>query len=371
MEVVATASPHILIEHLQGRLSKGGLSLAKLDARKLQKSAIRACTDQLVSVGGFKFRRSAFRGLEPKVTLMAPQSLGVSGKAIPIDFSVNTVCPLYNATLLTECGCIDPRAKALILLVKRWAKDRGVCHAAKGHLAPYAWTVLAVYFMQVGIDSCPLLPQIEGFKQISGLSNSNAGVQRVKFSENWKPPQPSSVGAQMTVAKLLKAFFHFYAHRVNWRKEAASARLGRRAPAGPDLPLHIVPCQGNRTQVGPSIEDPFDPRRNLGTTITDLGLERLHEELQRAYALFEEHATLSEILEPWTPPEQLQANSDVEGNGDEGSLNAPDVMPRLRVMKQPSPAQGGPSHTAKRAAQAREEASTKLRGNAVNQGGLQ
>jgi len=355
---VAHASPHVLVEHLQGRLSKGGLSLAKLDARKLQKSAIRACTDQLVSVGGFKFRRSAFRGLEPKVTLMAPQSLGVAGKAIPIDFSVNTVSPLYNAALLTECGHIDPRAKALILLVKRWAKDRGVCHAAKGHLAPYAWTVLAVYFMQVGIDNCPLLPPIEGFKHASGLSNSKPGSKGVKCSENWKPPPASSIGAQMTVGELFKGFFHFYVHKVNWRKEAASARLGTRAPAGLDLPLHIVLCQGNRTRVGPSIEDPFEPARNLGTSITNLGLERLHEELQRADALFEGHANLSEILEPWTPPEQIHANSDADGDWGEGS---PDGLPQLRVAKQPSAAQGGPSHTAKRAAQARQEASTKLR----------
>jgi hypothetical protein len=171
VDIVASASPQVLIEHLQDRLSKGGLSMARLDARKLQKSAIRACTDQLVSVGGFKFRRSAFRGQEPKVTLMAPPALGISGKAIPVDFSVNSVTPLYNAALLTECGHIDARAKALILLVKRWAKDRGVCHAAKGHLAPYAWTVLTVYFMQVGIAGYPLLPALQGFKQLSGLSS--------------------------------------------------------------------------------------------------------------------------------------------------------------------------------------------------------
>merc|ERR1711953_1274768 len=100
---------------------------------------LRACTDELTANPGFKFRRSAFKGQEPKVTLMAE----INGRTIPIDFSVNTTTPLYNAALLTECGQIEPRAKELILLVRRWAKDRGVSHAAKGHLSPYAWSHLA------------------------------------------------------------------------------------------------------------------------------------------------------------------------------------------------------------------------------------
>merc|ERR1719310_418023 len=90
------------------------------------------CTDRLVASAGLKFRRSAFRGEEPRVTLLVPSALGFFKEAIPVDFSINSVTPFYTAALLTECGQIDVRAKALILFVKRWAKDRGICHAAKG-----------------------------------------------------------------------------------------------------------------------------------------------------------------------------------------------------------------------------------------------
>merc|ERR1719169_332223 len=132
VDLVVSINPDALPGQLQGRLSRtGGASTAQLDARKVQKSAIRACTDKLVSACGFKFRRSAFRGQEPKVTLLAPASLGLSSDSIAIDFSVNVVTPFYNAALLTECGRMDSRAKELILLVKRWAKDRGICHVAK------------------------------------------------------------------------------------------------------------------------------------------------------------------------------------------------------------------------------------------------
>ena len=43
---------------------------------------------------------------------------------------------------------LNPLAEELILVIRRWAKDRGISHAAKGHLSPYAWMLLAVYYLQ-------------------------------------------------------------------------------------------------------------------------------------------------------------------------------------------------------------------------------
>merc|ERR1719215_769482 len=106
--------------------------------------------------------------------MMAPPELCLNGQSVPLNLSVNSVTPFYSAALLTECGQIQPRAKELILLVKRWAKDRGICHAAKGHLSPYMWSLLAMYFMQVGVeDEGPLLPTLEGFKISSNLIMSS------------------------------------------------------------------------------------------------------------------------------------------------------------------------------------------------------
>ncbi|CAK0814322.1 unnamed protein product, partial [Prorocentrum cordatum] len=137
----------------------------------LEKSAIRAFTDRLVSAGGFKFRRSAFRDQEPKVTLLAPPSLGgASGEAIAVSIFVNAAIPMYSAALLTECGQMDARARALVLLVRRWAKDRGVCHASKGHLSPYQWSLLTIYFLQVGVEEGQILPPLAEFQVSSGLA---------------------------------------------------------------------------------------------------------------------------------------------------------------------------------------------------------
>jgi len=357
LDIVATASPHVLIQHLQARLTKGGLSMAKLDARKLQKSAIRVCTDQLVSVGGFKFRRSAFRGAEPKVTLMAPAALGGFDKSIPVDFSVNCVTPLYNAAVVTECGQIDARAKSLILIVRRWAKDRGICHAAKGHLPPYAWTLLAVYFLQVGFDDAPLLPPLRGYKMV----NNRMVVQRGGADDDgrhghsrWEPPGDRSSEASLSVGELFRAFVRFYAEAIDFQTEPISIRQGRRSTAPPAAtssasassvspPLAAgvaissaaVPdvAVGQADASWPSIEDPFEPARNLGTSVSPVGLSRLREELARAHDILQRQRSLSDLLEPWAPSQDRDEEPEGGDDGDEPGLLSAEQ--RGKVSAQP------------------------------------
>jgi len=316
VDVVVSVNPTVLAARLQSRLSQRSPMASQLDARKLQKSAIRACTDRLVSAGGFKFRRSAFRGQEPKVTLLAPASLGIYDEAIPIDFSVNSTTPLYNAALLTECGQIEPRAKALILLVKRWAKDRGVCHAAKGHLSPYAWSLLTIYYLQVGVtEEGALLPPLDKFALSKGLLGP-PGLAAPEVSA--LPSRRTSVTGKQ-VGELFRDFVTFYSKTFDWRNEAISVRTGKRGPPDLALPLHIVLHEdGVSSQVGPSIEDPFEMKRNLGECTTNSSLVRMHQELVRAEELCARGASLAEMLEPWVPPERSSEDAGAAEAEEEG-----------------------------------------------------
>jgi len=307
VDIVISVSPSALMGGLQGRWTQARGAAVKLDARKLQKSAIRACTDRLVGTSAFKFRRSAFRGQEPKVTMIAPSPCN-QGRGVPVNISVNAVTPLYNAALITECGQMEPRAKELVLLVKRWAKDRGLCHAAKGHLSPYAWTLLAIFFMQAGIEE-PLLPPLEFFQSSSGLMKkfrSSSGLTKksastVRASQQLRPRHAS----RNSVGSLFKEFIVFYAREFNWQEEAVSVCLGHRGPPDVSLPLHIIVQEdGQSTVVGPSIEDPFEDSQNIGECMTAASLIRLHEELDRADRLCSQpEVSLTTLLEPWAPPE--------------------------------------------------------------------
>jgi len=292
---------------------------AQHDVKKLQKTAIRACTDLLVSAGGFKFRRSAFRGQEPKVTLLAPVSLGVFSESIPIDFSVNAVTPFYNTALLTECGQIDSRAKELVLIVRRWAKDRAICHAMKGHLSPYVWSILTIYFLQVGMkDEAAVLPPLDQFKMSSGLlkgkkTRTDSPTQAARRLRRQGKQAEASEG-KTSAAMLFKDFVHVFNTEFDWHNEGISISAAQRAPPALHVPLHIIAPDANSatSQVGPTIEDPFHAEQNLGDGMHHLSLARLKEELSRADGLCLRNASLSELLEPWVPIELTEPHDNVE-----------------------------------------------------------
>jgi len=298
-DIVISISPATLSSRLQGRWAPGRNG-GPTDLHKLHKSAVRACTDRLVSLSILKFRRSAFRESEPRVTMMAPPGPGIGGQGVPVSISVNSLKPFHNAALLTECGQIQPCAKELILFVRRWAKDRGLCHAAKGHLPPYVWTLLAVFYLQAGKENGQsLLPSLEQFHSCSRLLKNKVRAPPGLAGQR----RAAVVQSSEQAGALFKDFVAFYSERFQWTGEVVSVRLGRRSAATAEL--------------GPNIEEPFDEGYNLAEGMTAASLARLHEELSRSRKLCSDpDASLSELLEPWAPPEQHadgdQAHEDLE-----------------------------------------------------------
>lgn len=206
------------------------------------------------------------------------------------------------------------------MLVKRWAKDRGICHAAKGHLSPYLWGLLTIYFLQVrdGDEDGEgaLLPALDQFEMSESLAaKTTAGASKVR---TWKSTETTE--SKKSVGGLFKEFVHFFESSFDWRNEAVSIRAGRRAPPSLELPLHIIVSENSTaSQVGPSIEDPFHAAQNLGDGMNTMSFARLKEELSRATALCNSEASLSELLEPWAPPADFDTpepnHDDERGNG--------------------------------------------------------
>jgi len=289
VDIVMTVDPAVLIDRLKSRLPHGAY-LARLDAKKLQKSAIRACADQLVS-GGFKFRRSAFAGEDPKFTLLAPASTAAGDCAVAIDFSVNSATPLQAIALYREVTKLDSRAGDVILLMRRWARDRGIAHAARGHLSPYGWSLLAIFFLQTSaVDgTIGILPAVPGASE--------------------KSPMPRPVAVHdVSSAELFKRCLLFYS-KFDFRKEGVLVRHGKRGPPGLALPLNVtLGRDGESTYVAPSIEDPFDENRNIAASMTAEGVVRLEEELGRAGKLITGNASLAQLLDLWAPDEREPAD---------------------------------------------------------------
>lgn len=126
--------------------------------------------------------------LHRKVTMLAVDG----ASAVPIDLAVNCSTPLRNAALITQCGRLDAHARALILLVRRWARDRGICHAAKGHLPPYCWTLLAILGKRPGVGS--------GGRRSAGVlrGGGGGGAQGGGPESGARGPRPSALQARVT-----------------------------------------------------------------------------------------------------------------------------------------------------------------------------
>eukprot|EP00928_Gymnodinium_smaydae_P023861 TRINITY_DN1951_c0_g1_i1.p1 TRINITY_DN1951_c0_g1~~TRINITY_DN1951_c0_g1_i1.p1 ORF type:complete len:592 (-),score=109.06 TRINITY_DN1951_c0_g1_i1:104-1783(-) len=298
VDVVVNASEEVL---------RRRLSCGRIDSRQVLKAALRSCTEALVSHTGLKFRRSAFQTDEPKIILLVPTALGVAEEAFGINVSVNASSPSRSQALFDECAGLEPRAKELILLVRRWARDRGISHAAKGTLPPSVWTLLTIYFLQVGVpEEGPLLPPM----------TTHDGVLKKR-----KRLTPQLIEAK-TCGTLFKDFIDFFHSEFDWNSEVISVREGNRSSAKVRRALPVV-------------VDPFDAEAKPAACLTSAGLARVQEEFARAQklCLSLESASLTELLEPWAPPEMDPAIADKQHENQEFKNSGRDRGWRSNIWK--------------------------------------
>lgn len=292
IDIVASVSTDILVRRLDLSWARHH-RLSKTCAKKVHKVALRAFS-QLLSQASFKFKRVALSADDPKICLMAPAAASASGMTTPIELTVNTSTPRNIAEFIQKCQDVDVRAKHLVLLVRRWARDRGIANVSQGYLPPLAWIVLAVFFLQHGVgEDGPVLPPFPG--------------ARGPFHDG---PRAS----QASVADLFMRFFRFFVSVCDLKRHAVSLHGFSQHRARPRCDPGYPQCRaGGRGDAGPAlsgkeaghfccIEDPFDTSAaNLAALATHAGITRVLAELKRADHLSTRGAPLSEVLEPWMP----------------------------------------------------------------------
>jgi len=260
----------------------------EVTAKRMEWSAINALTDLLVTPEvGFRLGRKLFRKSVPSANIIAPPSFQVSGQEVVTQLFVNYTPHVQRLDLINDCKKIEPRAKELIALVDCWAKKRKVCSAGRSDLTPMAWTLFAVYFLQVGAPGGPLLPPLHGLESSDGSAKFSISGD----AEEWKAPAESPATA-VSVGLLFKAFFEFYAKEFDWRNDVVSIRLGVRSAPKLNIPRHI----NINADDGPCIEDPLDQTQKLTLIITSGCMIRVHEELARSVRLLQQGGSLSELL---------------------------------------------------------------------------
>jgi hypothetical protein len=139
-----------------------------------------------------------------------------------VDLVVNRANGVENTALFAQYLTLDEQVRPLVLVIKHWAKCRGVCNARNSSLSSYGWTLLAVHFLQR--TSPPVLPALQR------RTVSLAGGAEASAVGDWCLPAGWAAAAAAnkdTVGTLLLKFFAYYS------LPHAPASSPRDATAGP------------------------------------------------------------------------------------------------------------------------------------------
>jgi predicted nucleotidyltransferase len=130
------------------------------------------------------------------------------------DIVVNRRLPLQNTRLMGFYAELDPRVKQLVLAVKYWAKQRGVCDAFHGTPSAYAYVNLVIHYLQTttpAVLPCVQHPRVvvgEWKKDPEEMDQLTVDLSYCGDREAVLATLPEP--ATQSVAELLAGFFTYY-----------------------------------------------------------------------------------------------------------------------------------------------------------------
>ncbi|KAF9614865.1 hypothetical protein IFM89_020962 [Coptis chinensis] len=212
---------------------------------------------------------------------------------ISCDICINNVLAVVNTKLLRDYAEIDGRLRELAFIVKHWAKKRGVNVTYQGTLSSYAYVLMCIHFLQQRKPA--ILPCLQGMEATYVVTVDD--IECAYFDQVQKLRE---FGAKNTesIAKLVWAFFDYWAHLHDYANAVISVRTGsiisKRAKEwtrriGNDR--HLI-C----------IEDPFETSHDLGRVVDKYSINTLREEFDRAANIMQyDPDPCVTLFEPYVP----------------------------------------------------------------------
>lgn len=244
------------------------------------------------------------------VTLIAHAKVPIvkftdSRTKIPIDISINNSLAIYNTSLLKLYNDCDVRVRPFVLAIKNWALHRGICNAAYGTFSSYAWTLIALQFLQT--SDPPVLPNIQqGDKRI--LREVEGTIYDLTMNEN--PADLIKSDNNDNVGHLIIDFFDQFSNNWPWDENVISIRSGKMISRKEknweeDKPKLIdALVDENKLRLGKHslpVEDPFDHLHDLSRVLRTEGVMDIREEFLRAYRVLNEGGSWSEVVKTKFP----------------------------------------------------------------------
>uniref|UniRef100_H3DEU5 Terminal uridylyl transferase 7 n=1 Tax=Tetraodon nigroviridis TaxID=99883 RepID=H3DEU5_TETNG len=175
------------------------------------------------------------------------------------DISLYNTLALHNTRLLASYAAIDRRVKVLCYVMKVFAKMCDIGDASRGSLSSYAYTLMALFFLQQ--RNPPVIPVLQEIYDGQKKPELLVDGWNVYFYEDLKAlsgrwPQ---VGRNTeTVGELWLGLLRFYTEEFDFREHVVCIRQHAR----------LTTFNKQWTSKYIVIEDPFDLNHNLGAGLS-------------------------------------------------------------------------------------------------------
>ncbi|XP_078424228.1 terminal uridylyltransferase 7-like [Cetorhinus maximus] len=175
------------------------------------------------------------------------------------DISLYNTLALHNTGLLASYAAIDPRVKCLGYTMKVFAKICDIGDASRGSLSSYAYTLMALYFLQQRKPPViPVLQEIYNGTKKPELFIDGWNVYYFDKLDELKSKWPDYGKNKESVGELWLGLLRFYTEEFDFKEHVISIR--RKAL--------LTTFKKQWTSKYIVIEDPFDLNHNLGAGLS-------------------------------------------------------------------------------------------------------
>uniref|UniRef100_A0A7N0ZS07 Uncharacterized protein n=1 Tax=Kalanchoe fedtschenkoi TaxID=63787 RepID=A0A7N0ZS07_KALFE len=245
-----------------------------IDDENLDKSAFLLELAAVLKDGHLQNVEAVVRTRVPIVKFMDP-STGIS-----CDISVNNYLPLVNTKLLRDYARLDGRLRQLALIVKHWAKSRGVNHPFNRTLSSYTYVLMCINFLQQ--REPVILPCLQAM--LATYTTTVNGIECAFFD---RVDEICHFGSNNeSLSQLVWGFFNYWAYHHDYENDVVSVRTGSMLSK-----LSKGWETGKKDQKYThfvSIEDPLDTTIDLGRVVDRKSIKILREEFERAAQIMQD-----------------------------------------------------------------------------------
>lgn len=194
------------------------------------------------------------------------------GLFIPCDCDLILLEPnnhnFARARLVRSYADVDARVAPLIILVKHWAKTRGICDPTRSFLNGFSWVLMVIYYLQC-ISMVPQLPT--DYSAESAMRNLPVSAL-------------TQMSTSISLAEALQGFFLFYSYF-----DASSQFVSI-------TPRKFLTNWDFAEREHLKIIDPFDWKDNPARTTTLMSWSKIHLEIMKAHLVVSATSPSSSVV---------------------------------------------------------------------------